>query len=139
MLLVIERLQAITFRDGDIWRHLMHLGGNCLLDLKRYEEAEAWFSEVWIKLKDPIALGSRGVSKWMQGKAAEALIDYLEAIPIYPSTESVELPLRKAAQLSLEVGDPLNALKYVNEYERRFGITEWTKDFRRRISNYCAS
>lgn len=136
---VKERLKFLTTSNGDLWRKMMHLGGDYLLDLKRFEEAKEWYSNLLTSIKDPWALSNRGCAKWMLGDKAGALRDYLDALPLYPPGEDKEVPLRKAAQLSLEVGDPLDALKYLNECEHRYGKSRKTRDIRRRIENYCAT
>lgn len=136
---VKERLKHLTPSDGELWRSMMHLGSDCLLDMKHWELAKEWLSVMLDSVKDPVALANRGCAKWMMGDAAGALRDYLDALPLYPATEDIEVSLRQAAQLSLEVGDPLDALKYLNECERRYSKSRKTRDIRRRIENYCAT
>ena len=136
---VREKLVTITARDGEMWRQLMHLGGQCLIDLGRYSEGERCFSEVWETIKDPMALAERGCARWLQGNAVDALDDYLTALPLYPAAENTEIALRQIAMLSLELGDPLDALKYLNECERRYGASRKSRRLRQRIENYCDS
>ena len=137
--MVEKRLTTGEYKTERTWLMLMRLGGDCLLDLKRNSEAVEWYSRVVEKSDDPYAFANRGCAKWLSGDPAGALEDYLKALPLYSAADDIEVPLRQAAQLSLEVGDPLDALKYLNECERRYGTSQKTGEIRLRINNYCES
>jgi tetratricopeptide (TPR) repeat protein len=90
----------------EMWVSLMCLKGDCLLDLKRFSEAEACFEEVFRQANDPVALSSRGYSRWALGRLKEAKEDYLHAITLPGDSENREILFRMLAELCLEMNDP---------------------------------
>lgn len=76
-----ESLKGMTCsRDGSMWVKLNCIVGDALLDLKRFEEAEARFDLVRTQCRHPVALANRGYAKWMQGAYEAAFKDVMAAV-----------------------------------------------------------
>lgn len=114
---VAENLAELTDSEWDgslaMWHALMHLRGDCLLDLKQYEAAEAVFDEAYRRTGDGISLANRGYSRWALGSLDEAKSDICNSLLSFTDEEDKEISLRNLVSICLEMGDIREAENYL--------------------------
>lgn len=115
-----ERIRNLSDVDAlepgselELWKQLMHLKGDCYLDLGHYAQAEECFDQVYSKTRDAIALSNRGYSRWRLGRLSEAKQDYLDSLSIDGDDEEREVCLRNLSELCIEMGELDEADKYL--------------------------
>jgi predicted negative regulator of RcsB-dependent stress response len=100
----LENEQSPQWKE--MWLRLMHIKGDCYLDLKDYTAAEQCFTDIYSKYCDPIALVNRGYTLWLQGRLEEAKQDYLRSITLPgQDDENNEISFRQLARICLEMQD----------------------------------
>ena len=116
----IERILTLSDVDTlgpgpelELWKTLMHIKGDCYLDLGRYVQAEECFDQVFQKTGGSIALSNRGYSRWSLGRLREAKQDYLATLLIEKDNEEREVDLRNLSELCIEIGDFDEADRYL--------------------------
>ena len=136
-----ERLKGMTCsQDGSMWVQLNCIVGDALLDLKRLQEAEARFDLVWTQCRDPVTLHNRGYAKWMQGHYEAAFKDVMAAMKTNEESE-IEVGLRIAMGIAMDMNRPEIISPLSKEYHRRFGRTnmmrQLLKDFSSRYPEFA--
>lgn len=114
----ISRLEIETsLRPGpkiNIWTALMHIKGDCYLDLHRYTDAEECFNQVFVKTGSSIALANRGYSRWVLGRNHEAKQDYITSLKTETDDEEREIRLRNLSEICMELRDLSEAEMYLD-------------------------
>jgi hypothetical protein len=84
-----ERILHLTDVDSlesgpelELWKKLMHIKGDCYLDLACFAQAEKCFDQVYSKTGQSIALSNRAYSRWRLGMRNEAKQDYVATLMI---------------------------------------------------------
>ena len=106
------------------WEALMHIIGDCLIDLTGIEEAILVYTELIVALPDgSVAWSNRGYCLRQLGQLEKALMDYDTAIKKKESNAADScdgILLCKAAELAHALGDEDRAFSYLSTAIRDF-------------------
>jgi tetratricopeptide (TPR) repeat protein len=126
----------------EMWFQLMHLVGDCYLDLHEYEQAEARFDHAYRVTGSGIALSNRAYALWRQGRLSEAKQDYVAALrhaDALRDPEVADVDLRNLAGICLEMGDIDEASRHISKARDLVGDTWEVEASQREIDHYRSS